>query len=210
MRATVLSIGLILGCSSKTQPARPAGDYVDLDVVLQVLSATLSQLDAAAPGARGRRSERAASTVADATFCAAFTANLNARPGQLQLSDRVATRFEDAGALIGFSDPDADLGRDPDEEVRFTVHLDRARGRLIAVDAAHDDLARDLVVASGELGLATAYVVGRMQSAQQAAGIDVAAFSDIEVQAEGYQQQIPAARRHPIGEGAPADAAAPR
>lgn len=205
-RTAIAAIGLACGCAS---PPVEADDYIDLDSVLEVWTEALTALDATTAPAAARPHATNPSPVRDRLLKTALDARLQAIPDRLQVPQPVGVSFTSDGALQGFGDLDRDHQPTPGEPLLFRLVVDLDRRRLLAVDLVHPTLMRAQDVADGEVGLATAYALGRMRHAQQSRAVSTDAFGNWNLSEAGYHDAIPGAQRYQA-DGTPETVAARR
>ncbi len=191
--AALLTAAACVGCADEPLPP---DDYVDLDAVLTVWDGALADLDAATAPATARAAATMPHPPRDRLLRTALNARLAAEPARLQLPATVAVAIEPDGAVQGFIDHDGDQQPTVGEPLVFRLVADLDRRRLLAVDLVHPRWMRARDLPDGEVGLATAYALGRMRYAQTHKGVKTDSFGKWRVAEPGYHANIEAARRY--------------
>jgi len=169
-------VGLITACMMLTAcgGGGSAVESVDLDKVLDVVTATLDELDAGSTYAPSDTLEPAVdSSVADekmAIFLVLCTEKMN---DAKLISQPVGLAFLDDGAFEGFVDPNNSGTKDSGENQIFKVEIDAERNRLIASDTQNH---RESGFSA--TGLLAGLLIGSMLGRQRAAGVDTNRFKN--------------------------------
>ena len=146
---------LVAGCQTQV-------DVIDLNKVLDILQATLTELDGDDKDAvKGEEIKPVDKEEEEKRkqFLDAYAKNLTAAK---LVSTPIGVEMHDSGSIHGFADKDGDNVKDTGEKELFKVDIDEKEQRLVATDNANHY--RDHHYRGRSHGLFTGYMFGRMMS----------------------------------------------
>jgi len=171
----LISASMMLTACGGSDPV----EVVDLDKVLDVVTATFDTLDSASPDGVGETAvDPAQSDEKMQDFLVLCTANLN---DAKIVSQPIGLALLSEGAFEGFMDPNQNGTKDSGEKQIFKVEIDAERNRLIASDTQYQ---RD--AGFNPTGLLAGLLIGSMLSRQRASGVNTNRFKNQKMSPKSY------------------------
>ncbi|MDM8541790.1 hypothetical protein QUF75_07325 [Desulfococcaceae bacterium HSG7] len=182
--AGLLFVTLSIGCGSDE-----VVEVIDLNRVLDVITATLDELKDTSVEGVENNTEGAAKTLPEKDlklFLEHFEKNLNAAN---LLSVPIGASMSKSGAITGFTDEDQNSIRDGSDQLLFTIEMDEKGQRLIARDV-QNNYYRDTHYSSGGGmgGFFTGYLIGSMLMGQRSMGYPPSRYSNMKMSSPNYHK----------------------
>ena len=183
----LLFVSFSMGCGSDE-----VVEVIDLNRVLDVMTATLDELKSTPVEGVEKNAEGTETTATKtlakediALFLRQFEKDLNAAK---LLSTPIGAGMSKSGAITGFTDQDKNGIRDGSDKLLFTIEMDGEGERLIATDI-QNQYRRDTHYSGGGMGgFFTGYLIGSMLMGQRSMGYPPSRYSNMKMSSSNYHK----------------------